>query len=392
MAHDTVRSWLFYDHLLLVSGLAAGVVCLALRRLRVIGLSLLVLAAVALRPGGYLPLMYVISVLPFAAVAVAGLGQWLFDQLARIRVGRLPLGKVAAFMGCVVALAALGAQWTTKNADALTDRPNDPYYSALAYVEQNLDPSTPILVDDSYWNPLVDAGWSSDGWHGAIWYFKLDLDPVARERELPNGWKDAGYILVNDVMVQNFDGLSKLPQLSEGYRHSHVVQQWGSGQTLVQLRKINPQMVPYATVGEAALAEPGVPPVIADPRTGKAPVEVRRSFSDGQWTVGTDVLPGTYRTTSTSSSCYWATIADVETEKPGRSQFGKKGRLTATITAKDEAFLTTGCGTWDKISAEACRAGGRAGAGVLLTGPGWDAPRPRRRAQRDGTTGRRCTR
>lgn len=349
VAHDTVRSWLFYDHLLLVSGLAAGVVCLALRRLRVIGLSLLVLAAVALRPGGYLPLMYVISVLPFAAVAVAGLGQWLFDQLSRIRVARLPLGRVTAFVGCVLALAALGAQWTTKNADALTDRPNDPYYSALAYVEQNLDPRTPILVDDSYWNPLVDAGWNSDGWHGAIWYFKLDLDPVARERELPNGWKDAGYILVNDVMVQNFDGLSKLPQLSEGYRHSYVVQQWGSGQTLVQLRKIDPQMVPYATVSEAALAEPGVPPVIADPRTGKAPVEVRRSFSDGQWTVGIDVLPGTYRTTSTSRACYWAAVADVETDKPRRSQFGQQGRLTATITAKDEAFLTTGCGTWAKV-------------------------------------------
>ena len=51
LAQDTIQSWLFYDHTLLILGLAAGVVCLALRHLRVIGLSLLILAAVALRPG-----------------------------------------------------------------------------------------------------------------------------------------------------------------------------------------------------------------------------------------------------------------------------------------------------------------------------------------------------
>ena len=47
---------------------------MAVRNLRVIGLSLLFLGVVALRPGGYLPLMYVIAVLPLAAVAVAASG------------------------------------------------------------------------------------------------------------------------------------------------------------------------------------------------------------------------------------------------------------------------------------------------------------------------------
>lgn len=349
VASDTVRSWLFYDQTLLLAGFAAGVACLALRHLRVAGLSLLILAAVALRPGGYLPLMYVISVLPFAAAAVAGVGQWLFDKLSRLRLLGLPVGRVVALAVAAALLMGTGAQWATKNSDALLNRPNDPYYAALHYVQQNLDPRTRILVDDSYWNPLVDAGWNSDGWHGAIWYFKLDLDPVAREKELAQGWKDVDYILVNDVMVQNFDGLTKLPQLSEGYRHSYVVQQWGSGQDRVQLRKINKAMVPYRTVGEAAKAKPGVPPVIADPNTGEPPVKVRSSFSDGQWSVGRDISPGTYRATSASSKCYWAKITDVHGEKTGASQYGKKGRLSAKVTAKDQAFLTTRCGTWTKV-------------------------------------------
>ena len=348
VAYDTVKSWLFYDQILLVAGLAAGVACLALRNVRVIGLSLLIFAVVALRPGGYLPLMYVIAVLPFAAVAVVGVAQWLFDQASRVRVNGVEAGRMLASVVAILAVVTLGSQWAAKNADALTDRPNDPYYSALHYVVQNVDKSSAILVDDSYWNPLVDAGWSSDGWRGAIWYFKLDLDPVARDSDLPNGWKDIDYILVNDVMVKNFDGLSKLPQLSDAYRHSHVIEQWGTGQDQVQLRKINEDMVAYKSVAAAAQAKPGMPPVLGSEQ--EATVRNRSSFSNGQWTVGKDITPGSYATTSTSSKCYWAKISDVEKGTHSKSQYGDKGRLTVKLTGKDEAFLTTQCGTWNRIN------------------------------------------
>lgn len=86
VAFGTVESWLFYDDKLLLAGLAAGVICLAVRAVRVLGASMAVLVAVAMRPGGYLPLMYVIAVLPFAAIAVAAVGQWMFDQLGRLRI------------------------------------------------------------------------------------------------------------------------------------------------------------------------------------------------------------------------------------------------------------------------------------------------------------------
>jgi hypothetical protein len=298
-----------------------------------------------LRPGGYLPLMYVIAVLPFAALAVVGVGQWLFDQLSRVRVSRVPMGRIVASAVAITAVAALGAQWTAKNAGALTDRPNDSYYSALRYVVDNVDRSSAILVDDSYWNPLVDAGWSSDGWRGAVWYFKLDLDPVARDSGLTNGWRDIDYILVNDVMVKNLDGLSKLPQVTDAYKHSHVVEQWGDGQDQVQLRKINEDMVPFGSITEAARAQPGVPPVLASEQEPP----VRSSFSDGQWTVGRDITPGTYATTSSSSKCYWAKISDIESKTRGKSRYGSTGRLTVKINKKDEAFLTTRCGTWSKL-------------------------------------------
>jgi 4-amino-4-deoxy-L-arabinose transferase-like glycosyltransferase len=351
VAYETVRSWLFYDQILLFAGLAAGICCLALRQVRVLGLSLLILAGVALRPGGYLPLMYVIAILPFAALAVVGVGQWLFVQMSLVRVGRAQVGRILAGLMTLVAVGAVASQWAVKNADALTDRPNDPYFSALSHVVENVDQSSAILVDDSYWNPLVDAGWDSDGWHGAIWYFKLDLDPVARQRELPNGWRDVDYILVNDVMVQNFDGLSKLPELTDAYRHSHVLQQWGSGQDQVQLRKIDEDMVPYPSVAEAARAPVGEPPVLeSEPGDEQdAPVRVRSSFGNGQWTVGRDIAPGRYVATSRSKRCYWSRISDLEAERSRESRYGDRGRLTVTITGRDDAFLTTRCGTWTKV-------------------------------------------
>jgi hypothetical protein len=169
---------------------------------------------------------------------------------------------------------------------------------------------------------------------------------------LRNGWKDIDYLLVNDVMVQNFDGLTKLPQLTDAYKHSYVLEEWGSGQTRVQLRKLDKRMVPFGSVGEAAEARPGVPPVIA-PEPGSeqpTPPKIVNTFGSGQWTVGKDITPGTYRSVSRSRRCYWAKISDVVKETKSKSQYGRVGQLTVKITARDEAFLTTRCGTWTKVS------------------------------------------
>jgi hypothetical protein len=116
----------------------------------------------------------------------------------------------------------------------------------------------------------------------------------------------------------------------------------------VQLRKINEDMVAYKSVAAAARAKPGTPPILASEQ--EATVSNRSSFSNGQWTVGKDIAPGTYATTSTSSKCYWAKISDVGKGSHSRSQYGNRGRLTVKLTGKDEAFLTTQCGTWKKIN------------------------------------------
>lgn len=72
------------------------------------------------------------------------------------------------------------------------------------------------------------------------------------------------------------------------------------------------------------------------------------SVSDGIWTVGTDIEPGTYRATDVSSDCYWAVLASgsngsdiVDNGIPGG------GNPTVTVQEGHD-FESSGCGEWVK--------------------------------------------
>src|SRR4029079_12498422 len=95
---------------------AATPVCLAVRRLRPIGVAVALLTLVALKPNGYLPVMFVIVVLPFLGLAAAGAAQVLWDlgcRLATRLAPRVPSARVfRAVVGSSVAVAvAAGLAW-----------------------------------------------------------------------------------------------------------------------------------------------------------------------------------------------------------------------------------------------------------------------------------------
>ena len=63
-----LQTWLHLDTVMLACAVAVIVPLLAVRRLRWIGLALAVPIVMALRPGSYVPAMYVIALLPFVAL------------------------------------------------------------------------------------------------------------------------------------------------------------------------------------------------------------------------------------------------------------------------------------------------------------------------------------
>lgn len=234
-AHAIVSGWLGHDPVLPVAGLMAGIACLCWRRVRPIGLALVILALVGLRPNGYLPIMFVVAALPFAAVAVAAA----VERLHRAIAVRLPVlgSPVTTVVATLTVAALLGSLWAPRYAVAYRSDPNADFRAAVDYLVAYAAPDSRVLVDDAYWTVLVDRGWSSDGWRGPIWYYKLDLDPIARARELPGGWRDVDYLVANDQIRNGVAGAEQ-PQLRAAYEHSVVLASWGSEERLVEVRRV----------------------------------------------------------------------------------------------------------------------------------------------------------
>jgi hypothetical protein len=74
------------------------------------------------------------------------------------------------------------------------------------------------------------------------------------------------------------------------------------------------------------------------------------AFSDGTYRVGADIQAGTYRSTVTSTDCYWArlrgfggTLDDIIANYIGNSP------TIVTIAATDVGFESDRCGGWEKI-------------------------------------------
>jgi hypothetical protein len=72
---------------------------------------------------------------------------------------------------------------------------------------------------------------------------------------------------------------------------------------------------------------------------------------NGWFLVGAEFVPGTYRSSGNTESCYWARArsADGELSSIIINEIST-GQLVVTINATDVVFHTSGCTTWTRIS------------------------------------------
>jgi len=234
-ANDLLRSWLFHDTVLLVGGTLAVVLALAVPRLRAPALAGVVLVLVAMRPGGYLPAMYVIQALPFFALTLAGLA-WVavrmlvcppFKTLWRW------IGLAGTVVAALLATAAVVPRWIDGNHRALTASETSSYAEAAAWIRGNVThpADTRIVVDNVLWLDLAIAGFEPG--RGAIWFFKLDLDPAI---VLPGGWRDLDYVVSSPVVRRDAE---RLPLVAAALANSEVVASFGSGDGRIDIRRVN---------------------------------------------------------------------------------------------------------------------------------------------------------
>lgn len=68
--------------------------------------------------------------------------------------------------------------------------------------------------------------------------------------------------------------------------------------------------------------------------------------TDGMFVVGTDIAPGTYRSTG-KYGCYWARLRTLDTNDIIDNNVGD-GPQVIEIQPGDKAFMTRNCGSWHK--------------------------------------------
>jgi hypothetical protein len=244
-SHQTIVSWLQRDPWLIPAALALLPVCLAIRRVRPLAAGLLVLAVMVARPG-YLPIPFVIGVLPLAALVVAAAvdaawgrlrsnqlqpatARWRRWAAASLRVVR------AGTVGIVViaAVNVVGPGWRERDHRLSTIDRDRPMTQAEQWIDANVPRTSPILVDDALWVDLVRSGRPPTR---VVWFWKLDRDPEIKAR-YPDGWRHFEYVVSTTAVRGSF---YELPYVSAALEHGTVVASFGTGEDQVQILRVQP--------------------------------------------------------------------------------------------------------------------------------------------------------
>ncbi|MFC5654668.1 hypothetical protein [Streptomyces nogalater] len=88
----------------------------------------------------------------------------------------------------------------------------------------------------------------------------------------------------------------------------------------------------------------------------EAAEEKKASFGgDGDYQVGTDIEPGTYRTTgNTDDMCYWERAKDASGEPDSLlANDNVSGTSYVTLKATDKVFKSSGCADWEAVDPKA---------------------------------------
>ena len=142
-SHQEVLTWLQLDPWLLVAALALIPLALMRRSTRAIAIALLIQAAVVLKPG-YLPNMYVIGMLPFAALIVPGSLDALWRWAGQIRFSAYTwAARTAVAAAAILAVAFVGPRWAAGAHTAMTVRMDIPERSAELWLTGHVTAQQP---------------------------------------------------------------------------------------------------------------------------------------------------------------------------------------------------------------------------------------------------------
>ena len=239
LGHRTVELWLHLDWAWPVLAILAAPLGMMRRRSRPVTCAFLLQVLMVLKPG-YLPVPFVIGIMPFAALVMAIGADVVWRSVPRGRLGlgagsvRHWLGPVALLVAVIVIGTAAIPSWASQDRVLFTVNQESPILQAETWVAANLPHNVKMIVDDTMWVDLVQDGFPR---HDVVWYYKVDTDPDVEARA-PLGWRSYQYV-VSTQSMRTFPGA--IPMVDKALTNSVPVAVFGSGSGDVVVRRIAPQ-------------------------------------------------------------------------------------------------------------------------------------------------------
>lgn len=244
LGNATLRQWLQLDVVLPALALLAAPAALLVRRLRPFAVGFLILLAMIVRPG-YLPVPFVIVLLPFAALLVAGAAaaawqhraSWAGGARRRLAGAGRPGRALAAVVGAPLAVMALlvaagstalaAPAWFAQQRGFALAPLDQPMVDATDWVRDNVPRDQRILTDDALWVDLVESGFDRED---VVWFYKPDTDPV-----VPTGWQNYDWIISTNSM-RTFP--TSFATVAGALENSVPVASFGDGTREVEVRRV----------------------------------------------------------------------------------------------------------------------------------------------------------
>lgn len=234
LARVTAAAWWSLDPVLVVAAPVAGLLALVVRGLRPVAAALVFAVLFALRPG-YLPVPYVVALIPLAALCIPGVIE------AALRAARSPQRRAVArwvvpavpLLVAVALVAAAVPVWAARLPGLVRLDVDAPMRQAQAWIEQNVGRDRRLIVDDAMWVDEVHAGFDRDD---VVWYYKADTDPEVAGLA-PDGWSDYDYVVSTSSMRTFPDDV---PVVAAAIENSVEVASFGSGDDAVDVLRVEP--------------------------------------------------------------------------------------------------------------------------------------------------------
>ena len=239
------HSWLTLDPWLVLGGGVAICTGLVIRRLRPFALALLLQFAIMVK-GGYVPYAFGTAMLPFAALLIAGTADAYWragDQGSDhpppgpgrvVSLGVRHAGKVPVIAATLVLAVICVPHWYGWLKQQSTDNGFAAEDAAVSWVAGHV-PRNDLVVCDAY--PWLDIKLHTRATPLYLW--QIDSDPQVMRTELPHGYRDISYLLLDPGSPLTFAALPGRPTLQQAIKNSVVVMRFGSI-VIYQVRDASP--------------------------------------------------------------------------------------------------------------------------------------------------------